>query len=260
MKIFDITLFWIHIAPSYYWLMYALWLLIWYYIIKSRKVINTPLSSLSGGKNCILDDLLIYIVLWVVLGWRIWYILFYNFSHYLNNPLDIFKVWEGWMSFHGWILWVIIAMILFSKKFKINFYKLADQIALVVPIWLGLWRIWNYLNKELLWFSPYYWPLNINWRFPSPLLEMFLEWIVLFIILNLIYIKKFPLIRGLRGFPWQIASLFLILYWIFRIFVEAFFRMPDDFIGYIWWYFTLWEIYSLPMVIIWIYFYIKLKK
>jgi len=250
MKIFDITIFWIHIAPSYYWLMYALWFLAWYYIIKKRKVISDK----------ILDDLLLYIVLWVVLGWRIWYILFYNFSYYLHNPINIFKVWEGWMSFHWWVIWVVIAMILFSKKYKINFFKLADQITLVLPIWLWLWRIWNYLNKELLWFSPYYWPLNINWRFPSPLLEMFLEWIVLFIILNLIYIKKRIPFTNKQLKTGQIASLFLILYWIFRIFVEAFFRMPDDFIGYIWWYFTLWEIYSLPMVIIWIYFYIKLKK
>ena len=250
MKIFDITLFWIHIAPSYYWLMYALGFLAWYYIIKYRKQIPEK----------ILDDLLIYIVLWVVLWWRLGYVLFYNFSYYLNNPINIFKVWEGGMSFHGWVIWVIIAMILFSKKYKINFYKLADQIALVLPIWLGLWRIWNYLNKELLGFSPYYWPLNINWRFPSPLLEMFLEWIILFIILNYLYIKiplskPFPQReKGLVRFDWQIASLFLIFYWIFRIFVEAFFRMPDDFIWYIWWYFTLWEIYSLPMIIIWIYF------
>jgi phosphatidylglycerol:prolipoprotein diacylglycerol transferase len=256
MKIFDITIFWIHIAPSYYWLMYALGFLFWYYIIKKRKVISEK----------ILDDLLIYIVWWVVLGWRLWYIIFYDFTYYLNNPFDILKVWNWWMSFHWWVIWVIIAMILFSKKYKLNFYKLADQITLVLPIWLGLGRFWNYLNKELLWFSNYYWPLNVNWRFPSPLIEMLLEWIILFIILNFVY-KTSPQPSPLKGdwvatkwFDWQIASLFLILYWVFRIFVEAFFREPDEFIWYIWKYFTLWEIYSLPMIIIWIYFYIKLWK
>jgi len=245
MKIFDITLFWIHISPSYYWLMYALGFLAWYYIIKYRKVI--PENKL--------DNLLLYIVTWVILWWRIWYIIFYDLWYYINNPLDIFKVWQWWMSFHWWVIWVIIAMLLFSKKYKINFYKLSDQITLVLPIWLGLWRIWNYLNKELLGFSNYYWPLNINWRFPSPLLEMFLEWIILFIILNYIYIKKRNIIK-----PWQISSLFLIFYGIFRIFIEAFFREPDSFIWYIWKYFTLWELYSIPMVLIWIYFYIKLKN
>ena len=253
MKIFDITLFWIHIAPNYYGLMYALWFLIWYYIIKSRKII--PEKKL--------DDLLIYIVVWVVLGWRLWYILFYNFEKFLNNPIDIFKVWEWWMSFHWGIIWVAIAMLLFSKFHKINFYKLSDQIALVVPIWLWLWRIWNYLNWELLWYSWYNWFLNIDWKFPSPLIEMFLEWIVIFVILNYLYIKKGPHLaspigRGINN--WQIASIFLILYWIFRIFVEAVFREPDAHIWYIWNYFTLWEIYSLPMIIIWVYFYNKLKK
>ncbi len=245
MKIFDITLFWIHIAPNYYGLMYALWFLIWYCIIKNRKII------LSDK----LDDLLIYIVVWVVLGWRLWYIIFYNFSKYLENPLDIFKVWEWWMSFHGWIIWVIIAMIMFSKIHKTNFYKLADQISLVVPIWLWLGRIWNYLNWELLWYSWYNWILNINWRFPSPLIEMLLEWIFIFIILNYIYIKHENKFKS-----GQIASIFLILYWIFRIFVEAVFREPDLHIWYIWNYFTLWEIYSLPMIIIWIFFYYRLKK
>jgi len=243
MNIFDITIFWIHIAPSYYWLMYALGFFIWIYIIKKRKSISEN----------ILDDLLVYIVLWVILWWRLGYILLYNFNSYINDPLSILKIWEWWMSFHGWVIWVIIAMILFSRKFKINFYKLADQVTLVLPIWLWLGRIWNYLNKELLWFSNYNWFLSVNWKFPSPLVEMFLEWIVLFIILNLIYKYK-KLEYGC------IASLFLILYGTFRIFVEAVFREPDTHIWYIWNYFTLWEIYSLPMIIFGIYFYIKLKK
>jgi phosphatidylglycerol:prolipoprotein diacylglycerol transferase len=242
MYIFDITIFWIHIAPSYYWLMYALGFLWWFYILKNRWIISKK----------ILDDLLIYMILWVVLWGRIGYILLYNFNSYINNPLEIFKIWEWWMSFHGWVIWVIVAMILFSRKFKINFYKLVDQVTAVLPIWLWLGRIWNYLNKELLGFSWYTGPLSVNWRFPSPLIEMFLEWIILFIILNLVYKKK--------QFDGQIASLFLILYWIFRIFVEAVFREPDSHIWYILDYFTLWEIYSLPMIIFWVYFYITLKK
>jgi len=245
MKIFDITILWIHITPSYYWLMYALGFLLWYYIIKSRKIISEK----------ILDDLLMYIVIAVVLGWRIGYIIFYNLNYYVANPLDIFKVWEWWMSFHWWVIWVIIAMIVFSKKYNISFYKLGDQITLVLPIGLWLGRIWNYLNKELLGFSNYYWPLNINWRFPSPLIEMLLEWIILFLILNYLYIKKKDSFK-----PWQIASLFLIFYWIFRIIIEAFFREPDANIWYILNYFTLWEIYSLPMIIIWIILFIKLKN
>jgi len=252
MYIFEIEIFWIHITPSYYWLMYAIWFIIWYYIIKSR--LNNKSINKNELKAEFLDDLLMYIVLWVIVWWRIWYIVFYNLNNYINNPIEILKVWEWWMSFHWWVLWVIIVMIIFSKRYKLNFYKLADQISLVVPIWLWLWRVWNYLNWELLWYSWYTWLLSVNWRFPSPLIEMFLEWIILFIILNYIYTKK----KVLN--PWIIASLFMILYWIFRVFVEAIFRKPDEHIWYIWNYFTLWEIYSLPMIILWTYFYIKLKK
>jgi phosphatidylglycerol:prolipoprotein diacylglycerol transferase len=247
MSIFSITFFWITIAPSYYWLMYAIGFLSGYYIIKKRWFFN--------NKN--LDDLFLYIVLGVILWWRLWYVLFYNLDNYISYPLDIFKVWQWWMSFHWWVIWVILAMLLFSYFKKINFYKIADQITLVLPIWLWLWRIWNYLNKELLWYSWYNWIFAIYkdwiWYFPSTLIEMFLEWIILFVILNYIY-KHYKLKK------WQIASLFLVFYWLFRIFVEIFFRMPDVQIWYIYWYFTMWEILSLPMVLIWIFLFYRLKK
>lgn len=246
MTIFDITLFWIHIAPSYYWLMYALWFIIWYYIIKKRWIIWKKY----------LDDLFTYVFLGVVLWWRIGYIMFYNFSYYINNPLEILKVWEWWMSFHWWLIGVVIALIIFSKVKKINLWKLADEVAAVLPIWLWLGRIWNYLNKELLWYSPYNWFLAVekNWvsYFPSPLLESFLEGFVLFIILYFVYKK--------RKFYWQIVVLFLIFYWIFRIFVEAFFRIPDEQIWFIMWYFTMWEILSFPMILVWIFIYFKNRK
>jgi phosphatidylglycerol:prolipoprotein diacylglycerol transferase len=251
MQIFDITLFGIHIAPSYYWLMYVIWFLGWYLIIKKRNVFNDE-NKKSFLNIEMLDDLLFYIFLWVILWWRFWYVLFYNPVYYFNNIFDILKIWQWWMSFHGWVIWVIIAMIFFSRKYKLNFYKLADEITAILPIWLWFGRIWNYLNKELLGFSNYYWPLNINWRFPSPLVEVVLEWLVLYVILNYIYKKK--------QFDWQIATLFLILYWIFRIFVEILFREPDINIWYLYWYFTMWEILTIPMIIFWIYYYFKLWK
>ncbi len=160
------------------------------------------------------------------------------------------------MSFHGGVLWVIIAMALFSKKYKISFLSVADEVTAILPIWLGLGRIWNYLNKELLGFHPYNWFLAVKINevsyFPSTLVESLLEGLVLFIILNIVY--KF------KKFNWQIWVLFLIFYSIFRIFVEIFFRMPDENIGYIFWFLTMWEILSLPMLILWIYYYLKLSK
>ncbi len=246
MTIFEITLLGLKIAPTYYGLMYALSFLAGYFILKKRNFIDKSK----------MDDLFLYIFLWVVLWGRVWYIFFYDFSNYFSNPIDIIKVWQWWMSFHGWVIWVIISMIVFSKKYKIDFLKLSDQITLVLPIWLWLGRIWNYLNKELLWYSDYNWFLavyiNNVWYFPSPLLESFLEWLLLFLILNYFYIKW--LFK-----KWQIASLFLILYSIFRLFVEMFFRQPDSHIGYIFWYFTMGEILSLPMFIIWIILFLRFK-
>ena len=243
MKIFEITFIWVTIAPTYYWLMYVLWFIIWIYIIQKRWIIQKKY----------IDNLFLYIFLWVILWWRFWYVLFYNFSSYISDPLSILKIWEWWMSFHGWVIWVIIAMLLFSRKFKINFYKLSDQITLVLPIWIWLWRIWNYLNWELLWYSPYTWIFAINWQFPSPLIEFLLEWIILFLILNYLYLKK-----NLK--KWQIACLFLIFYSLFRIIVEIYFRIPDAHIWYILEYFTIWEILSLPMFLIWIFLYKKIWK
>jgi phosphatidylglycerol:prolipoprotein diacylglycerol transferase len=248
MTIFEIKLFWLTIAPTYYWLMYALWFLFWYLIIRKRWVI----------KEKHLDDLVLYIFFWVILWWRLGYVLFYNLWGYLQAPISILKIWEWWMSFHWWVIWVLIAMGLFYKNYKFPFRKLADQITLILPIWLWLWRIWNYINKELLWYSPYDWPFAVvkNWvsYFPSPLLEFLLEWVVLFIILNYIYLKW----KNLK--PWFISALFLVFYSIFRIFVEIFFRQPDVNIGYIFGYFTMWEILSLPMLIFWVYYCLKLKN
>lgn len=247
-SLFEINVFWLSFSATYYGLMYVLAFIIWNYIIYKRNVIPRK----------ILDDLFFYVFLGLFLWARLWYVLFYNFSYYLSNPIDILKIWEWGMSFHWWAIWVIIAMIVFSRRFKFSFYRLADQITLIIPIWLALWRFWNYINKELLWFSNYNWPFAIikNWEsyFPSPLLECFLEWIILFIILNLIY-KKAKNIKD-----WQIASLFLIFYSIFRLFVEMFFREPDANIWYIFWIFTMWELLSIPMLLIWFFYYFKLKK
>ncbi|MDD3645997.1 MAG: prolipoprotein diacylglyceryl transferase [Candidatus Gracilibacteria bacterium] len=280
MQIFEITLFGITIAPTYYGLMYALGFLAGYYVIryrtssqpstpghsllteanspcplkeKEQEHLNSPLLQRRGvrGEVELLDDLLLYIVAGVILGGRLGYVIFYNLTSYIENPLDILKVWEGGMSFHGGVIGVIIAMYLFSKRYKVGFLKLSDEITAVLPIGLGLGRIGNYLNKELLGF-PYNGPLAVNGNFPSPLLEALLEGVVLFIILNLVYKN--------RKFDGQIASLFLIFYGVFRIIVELFFRLPDANIGYIAGYFTLGTLLSIPMIIAGFYYYVKFSK
>ena len=201
MTIFELKIFWITIAPTYYWLMYAIWLLFWYFVFIKRWIFSKEK----------VESLFIYVFLWVLL-WKI---------------------------------------------HKENFFVLWDEIVTVLPVWLFLWRIWNYLNKELLGFAWYNWPLAIEkwWisYFPSPLLEAFLEWIVLYFILNFIYRKK-------KFKAWQVWALFLVFYATFRIFVEMFFRTPDSQIGYIFWVFTMWEILSFPMFFLWIILFFVLWK
>ena len=242
MKIFELDIFWFTLAPTYYGLMYALGFFFAYMIIIKRKVLTRKIA----------DDLFLYVFFWVILWGRLWYILFYNFQSYLENPLAILRIWEGGMSFHGWVIWVIIATIIFAKAKKINFYTIIDEIALTVPIWLWLGRIGNYLNWELLWFTGYTGPFHVDGRFPSPLLEAFLEWLILFLIL--LFVAK------RRSFHGQLWAIFLIWYWAFRMFVEVFFRVPDAHIGYIFWYFSMWSILSFIMILLWILFYFRLKK
>ncbi len=246
MTIFEINLFWFTLAPSYYWFMYAIWFIAGYYYFLKKSIL----------KKDELESLFFYVFLWVFLGWRIWYILFYDLGFYIENPLNIVKVWEWWMSFHGWFLWVVFSVLAFCKKNKINFWKIIDELAVIVPVWIWAWRIWNYLNKELLGYPNYTWIFAVEksgvYYFPSPLLESFLEWFLLLIILYFINKNK--------KFFWETSAYFLIFYSLFRIFVEIFFRVPDAQIWYIFWYLTMWIILSLPMLVLWITLLFILRK
>jgi phosphatidylglycerol:prolipoprotein diacylglycerol transferase len=244
MHIFSVNLFWITIAPSYYWLMYGLGFIAGYLIIKKRWLLS----------EVFLDNLTLYIFFGVILGWRIWYILFYNLSFYLQNPSEILKFWHWWMSFFGGAIWVILAMIIFARKYKKSFYDIADNVVTILPIWLGLWRVGNYLNKELLWFE-YSGFLavykNWIWYFPSPLLEALLEWLVLYFILSFLFKR--------RKYLGQIWWGFLFFYGIFRFLIE-FVRTPDAQIWYIFWWITIAQIMSFPMILVWLYFWLFFKK
>lgn len=246
MYLFELTLFWIIISPSVYWLMYALSFMLWFFVLQKRWFFN---------KNQ-LDDIFLYVFIWVIMWWRLGYVLFYNFNHYINNLWDVIKFWEWWMSFHGWVIWVVVAMVIFWYRNKLNFYKISDEICAILPIWLWLGRLWNYANQELLGYSWYNWLLaiKINWEsyFPSTLLESLLEWLILYIILTYIYRNK--------KFSWQVASSFLIWYWIFRLIIELLFRQPDIHIWYVFSIFSVWSILSIPMIVTWIFYYLYLKN
>ena len=190
------------------------------------------------------DDYIAYLIIGIILGGRIGYIIFYNFSYYLDNIFDIFKIWQGGMSFHGGLLGVIASSYIFAKKNNQNPFFYLDQVSLVAPIGIFFGRLANFINSEL-----YGTATNMPWsvifvevdnlsRHPSQLYEAILEGIILFLIL--IYFMN----KGYLKKPGLISGLFLILYSLFRFFVE-FFRVPDEQIGYLFLNLTMGQIISL---------------
>ncbi len=198
-----------------------------------------------------LDDWLFWAVLGVVLGGRLGYVLFYNFGFYIHNPLQILVVWHGGMSFHGGLFGVIISMLFFAKKYKINFLELMDTLAIAAPIGLFFGRIANFINLELYGrvtgsnFGVIFPNAGDLPRHPSQLYEAALEGLLLFIIL--FSLAKFTRIQQKAGF---LSGLFLILYSLARIFVEQF-REPDEQIGFLFnHHITMGQILSVPMMMV----------
>ena len=203
------------------------------------------------------DDLIFYGALGAVLGGRLGYLLFYNWSVFISNPLTFFNFQNGGMSFHGGFLGVLLAMVIFNKKYQFTFFQTTDFIAPLIPLGLGFGRIGNYINGEL-WgrVTDSSWGILAPdqsglWekRFPTQLYEAFLEGFVLFCILWLFSNKK-PQVMAT-------SSLFLIFYGIFRFIIE-FVRAPDSHIGYLAFdWLTMGQLLSIPMIFIGIYLLIK---
>ncbi len=178
------------------------------------------------------DDYITYVIIGLIIGGRLGYVLFYNLEFYINNFLDIFKIWHGGMSFHGGVIGIVIASILFSKKNNENIFNYLDIISLVSPIGIFFGRIANFINSELYGFEtslPWgvqFIQIDNLYRHPSQIYEAILEGLILFLILLFFWKKeKFKT-------PGKLSSLFLIFYSTFRFIVE-FFRVPDEQLGYI---------------------------
>ncbi len=202
-------------------------------------------NSLSPIPSARLDDLVFYVALGVILGGRVGYMLFYNLAGLIENPFNLFKVWEGGMSFHGGLLGVMIAMGLFARNLKQPFFVITDFLAPWIAPGLGLGRIGNFINGEL-WgaetSSDAPWAVVVDGvsRHPSQLYEAFLEGLVLFLVLWFFSRKKRPTMA--------VSGLFLTLYGIFRILIE-FIRLPDNnqYVAFDW--LTRGQILSLPMLV-----------
>jgi len=198
------------------------------------------------------DDFVTYIILGVIIGGRLGYVFFYNLSYYSNNFIDIFKVWQGGMSFHGGLIGVIIVSIWFSKKNNQKTFIYLDIISLVAPIGIFFGRVANFINSELYGIeTKFFWAVKFVqvdnlYRHPTQLYEALFEGIILFLIL--IYFRN----KGFMKVPGLISGLFLFLYSIFRFLIE-FLRVPDEQLGYLFLNLTMGQIISFVFLLIGIY-------
>jgi phosphatidylglycerol:prolipoprotein diacylglycerol transferase len=231
------------LAIHWYGLMYMAGFMTFLWLGRRRIV----MLKFEHYNNKMLDDLLFYGVLGVIVGGRMGEVLFYNPGYYFANPLKIFAVWEGGMSFHGGFLGVMVAMAIFAYQHKLRWLELMDFVAPLVPPGLAFGRLGNFINGEL-WGRP----TDVPWgmvfpkvdnlpRHPSQLYEFALEGVLLFALLW-IYARK-PRPTG------AVSGLFLIGYGSFR-FIAEFTRNPDDGIfGLMTFGISMGQWLSLPMVV-----------
>ena len=199
-------------------------------------------------KECF-DDYLTYLILGIIIGGRLGYVVFYNFNYYSNNVIDIFKIWQGGMSFHGGVIGVILSTVIFANKKRHNIFYYLDIVAIVSPIGIFFGRISNFINSELygtittMPWAVQFLKVDNLYRHPSQLYEAIFEGIVLFIIL--VYFRN----RGFLNMPGFISGAFLTFYSLFRFIIE-FFRVPDEQIGYLIFNLTMGQIISLIFFIV----------
>jgi len=234
----------------WYSLAYIFGIIIGWLLCKKKFIKNSDI----GEK---FDDYITYLIIGIILGGRLGYVIFYNFNYYSHNILDIFKIWQGGLSFHGGLLGIILSSTIFAKKNNQDPLEYMDLVSLVAPIGIFFGRLANFINSELygkttevLWSVTFSKVDNLP-RHPSQLYEAVLEGAILFLIL--MYFRK----KNYLTKPGLISGLFLIFYSIFRFFVE-FFRIPDDQLGYLILDLSMGQIISLIFVTIGtILFYIK---
>jgi phosphatidylglycerol:prolipoprotein diacylglycerol transferase len=254
-------------APRWYGLMYALGFASSYILVKHQinKWNQGPRGKGGGNRGAaaaiipqeFLDSLYTYLILGLVIGARLGYVLFYDLSSYVKAPFEIFAVWHGGMSFHGGAIGTLAAGYWCCRKYRVDFWRAADLVIVTAPIGLGLGRLGNFINGEL-----YGRVTDAPWgmvfpaggpfpRHPSQLYECMLEGVVLFTILWTF--------KNRKSSPGSLAALFLILYGLFRFFVE-FFREPDVQLGFIAGPFTMGQVLSALTTLAGIFFFFLRRR
>lgn len=238
------SVFWFPIY--WYWIFYFISFVVWYiflYLVFRSSYLSL-VPNLQKKLIVSLDNLILVIMLWVLIGGRLWHVFIYDFSYFLQEPLKVLVIWEWWMSFIGWMVGVFISLFvyLYKRKYiKEEFLFLLDIILIITPLGILLGRLWNYLNQELYWIivpSNYrglskhvsktlisldvfhiYHSVDTYLRVNTNLLSMFFEWFLLFIFMLLwfFFLKKRSIIK-----PGFLVWLFLTLYSFFRFILEYF--------------------------------------
>ncbi len=215
----------------------------WWYLLKLIAKPGAPMARRHA------DDLVFYATLGILLGGRLGYVLFYKPLEYLNNPIEIVRVWDGGMSFHGGVIGVSLAIILMARKHKLDWLRIHDYVACTIPFGLFFGRLANFVNGEL-WGRPG----DVPWamvfpradelaRHPSQLYEAGLEGIGLFLLLWYLFWKT-----EARLHPGKLVGVFLAGYGVARFTVE-FFREPDDHLGLLWFQMSMGQLLTIPMLI-----------
>ena len=243
------------LAVSWYSLAYVVGIIFgWYYA--NKLILLHPL----GISKKHTENFVSWAIIAIIIGGRLGYVLFYDPTKYLSNPIEILKTYEGGMSFHGGIFGIGLAAYLYCRKNHLSFLSFSDILAIVAPIGLFLGRLANFINGEL-----YGRQTDISWavifpysdgfpRHPSQLYEAFLEGFILFFIMLYFAYRR----KSLQN-PGRMSGIFLICYSVFRAFVE-FFREPDIKIGFISKYFTLGQLLCIPMIFLGSYLLIRSTK
>lgn len=226
----------------------------WFCIVRNIEKYKVKLTRKD------VEDLAFYATLGIILGGRLGYVIFYGGSAFWHNPLQVFEIWKGGMSFHGGVVGVIVATYFFARKINYRFLGLTDLIVLFAPMGILLGRLANFANDEL-WGRV----TNVPWaikfpsggylpRHPSQLYEAFFEGLLMLIVLNLVWRIKW--VRERTGF---VSALFVIFYGLFRVSMEQF-REPDAHMGFFFKYLTMGQILSLPLMVVGIYVIYKSMK
>lgn len=236
------------LAVRWYGLMYVLGFVAAYFLV--RYQFRRQPRTWAAAFDRHLDNLFLALIVGLIIGSRLGYVLFYNFSYYWQQPLEIFATWQGGMSFHGGLLGLLLAGWLFCRHHKLEFWRGADALAVAAPIGLGLGRLGNFINGEL-----YGRVSEVPWamvfpgggplpRHPSQLYQASLEGLLLFVIMWLALHRYYWPRHWPAG---RLTALFLIGYGGLR-FVAEFFRQPDAHLGLYLNFFTMGQLLCALMI------------